>query len=105
MPRADEYAGAAAWCDAVVERTPHFKAMSTDDATKAHNDAVAENAALAARCVRAMAAWKAGEVVVHAPQNGGDLWLAFTPTHGRMHYAPDPLDAITAALGGDDAPR
>lgn len=106
MPRADEYAGAAAWCDAVVERTPHFKAMSTDDATKAHNDAVAENAALAARCVRAMAAWADGSVDLWRGKGTG-AWVAVRlgadgEWMGTPCKAADPLDAITAALGGDD---
>lgn len=96
MPRADEYASAAALMRARIEVTQFPE-----------NEA---SYRLAARCVRAMAAVARGDVTYvrdrHGPHAPEREWAARDTRDGAnpWHYAADPLDAITAALGGDDAP-
>jgi hypothetical protein len=104
MPRADEYASAAEVCDVQAHR---WRLMEHDE--------LSQRQALAARCVRAMAALASGEVrlfdtreIVYG-ENGAVSWrvVQFVAVRGDDRFprfpAADPLDAITAALGGDDA--
>jgi hypothetical protein len=92
MPRADEYAGAAG---VSAHNAKHWTLMGEHD--------LAAQYTLAARCVRAMAALASGEV--RLMKTGGE-WDAKVMGGARLwSTAADPLDAITAALGGDNAPR
>lgn len=94
MPRADEYAGAVEDLEWRMKypNAPHLERTAS--------------LSLAARCVRAMAALASGEVVLFAPGGIHPVkWSAFNNTARQWGDGADPLDAITAALGGDDAPR
>jgi hypothetical protein len=89
MPRADEYASAAEVCDVQAHR---WRLMEHDE--------LSQRQALAARCVRAMAALASGEVMLVKAE---DLWRAWVRGGASTGVSADPLDAIAAALGGDDA--
>jgi hypothetical protein len=98
MPRADEYASAETWC---LFSDYHIPMPGDQD-----------KRTLAARCVRAWAALASGEVrlfdtreIVYG-EKGSVSWrvVTFTAVRGDDRFtAADPLDAIAAALGGDDA--
>jgi hypothetical protein len=92
MPRADEYAGAV---ETLVDDLDLYR----------ESPELVANYTLAARCVRAMAALASGEVSLGQPHYyGGDMPIyTVRAKDGTLHDAADPLDAITAALGGDDA--
>jgi hypothetical protein len=96
MPRADEYAGAAAALRHDIIRREDMPGASIG---------ITEHYTLAARCVRAMAALASGEVSLGQPRYYGGAMPLYTvrAKDGTLHDAADPLDAITAALGGDDA--
>jgi hypothetical protein len=87
MPRADEYAGAV---ETLVDDLDLYR----------ESPELVANYTLAARCVRAMAALASGEVMLVKAE---DLWRAWVRGGASTGVSADPLDAITAALGGDDA--
>lgn len=113
MPRADEYAGAAAWCEEAADVARRLNENAIADVAAGVCDVFTDypeeikSATLAARCVRAWAAWF-GRTVDLWRGKGDESWLAVRlgadgEWIGPVHKAADPLDAITAALGGDDA--
>lgn len=104
---ANDFPGAAAWCEAqeIMQSASadEVRTIAVGEYAKPHEqeqvaqeyERGAAHATLALSCVRAMQALAEGRVTLQAPTFSGGEWIAW---NGRMFTAPDPLTAITMAL-------